>query len=418
MGAIEPTIAVAILIGLGQEIRQLWRSNPPSPPPRASFVFARRFAMLWRILVALTMLAGGGVDLVERAQPIPADTNRTSSLVDIGFAPIMLLCLLIVLCNCIERWRPKTVIAKPRMRRTRWLALVAVPLATLVVLHSSVTMYLTHWGLSGIEASQPPRFRRPGVYLTPVDQNLLPFWFGSLALASLAAAALLLLRFVRRRDFATASLWNVAAAVLLLAVAGTFWGWFFTTEFRVLSPELFEAGFEALSADWFAGAILAATIAGAVAYRLARPSNIDDMATIDGGPSPESIPFHQSAGCVALIGLQGLYGLFTLIQMFLTLSNTIASFPGSSSLAWISSLCDPLTLLLIALSLASLQFCWIRWQRHTQEVPWQLAALSRAAWYKGFIVTLGLFAVGIPTLHAFSFICWLMPWNVKALFGY
>lgn len=415
VGAIEPTITVAMLIGLGQQIRRLGRWVPPVVSS-SGFVFARRFAILWRSLVGLTMLAGIVLDLVENAYPKPADIPHTNSLVKVGSGPIMLLCSLIVLCNCIERWHPKSFIARPRARQTRWLALLAVPFMMLVALHSLLAMYLVHWGVSNIEAAQKLRFRRIGVYLTPVDQNLLPFWFGLLALASLIAAAFLLLRFARRRNFACASLWNVVLAVPLVGIAAVFCKWYFGTELRVLSPDLFAGGFEAQGMDWFDGVILALAISGAVAYKFARSRNANDLATIDFGQNPETVPFHQTAAFVAVIGLYGLYGVFSLVQMVKNFANTTASFSGSA--AWMSLLYDPLTLLVLAKSLASLHFCWIRWRYQNQVVPWQIASVSRVAWYEAFLATLVLVAVGIPTLHAFTFICWLMPWNLKALFGF
>src|SRR4051794_9639000 len=69
LGAIEPTIAVAILIGLGQEIRQVWRWSPPPPPPRASFKFARYFAILWRCIVGVVIFRQFALDFVHLALP-------------------------------------------------------------------------------------------------------------------------------------------------------------------------------------------------------------------------------------------------------------------------------------------------------------------------------------------------------------
>jgi hypothetical protein len=84
----------------------------------------------------------------------------------------------------------------------------------------------------------------------------------------------------------------------------------------------------------------------------------------------------------------------------------------------LSMLCDPLMLILLAGSIASLQLCWIHWKYRMQPNPWRIAALSRPAYCEAFLATLVVLAIAAPTLHAFAFICWLMPWNVQALFGF
>src|SRR6476620_11752678 len=136
--AVEPTIAVAILIGLAQEIRQLWRWNPTSPPPRASFKFARRFAILWRCIVAAMifrhfafefayLIYPHSLETVSDLSVLPSDFSLLSGYFPTAYS----LCLLIALCNSIERWTPKALTSSTPRRQTRWLTLLAVPLVTL-----------------------------------------------------------------------------------------------------------------------------------------------------------------------------------------------------------------------------------------------------------------------------------------------
>ncbi len=420
LGALEPTVAVAILIGLGQEIGQLWRWTPPSPPPRASFTFARHFAILWRCIVVAVIFRQFAVDFLRLALPPSPDTTpdfssnilADFSLVSGIFPSPCLVCILIVLCSSIERWRPKTLTNGPPQPRTRWLVLLAVPLATVAMLQATLMMYLTHSAISGIEAGQPTKLRRPGVYITPVDENLLSFWLGALAVLGLLVGAAVLFRFIRRRNFAFASLWNLAAVPPLLAAPAIFSGWFFSTKFREFSPDMFGNGFEAGRFDWLSGCALGVTMAAIVAHKIACSRDFCDPPIANVVESPETIPFHQTPAIVIVIGLFGLYSLVMVGgAVFTDLSP-----PQSVKSALVFALSEPLTLLILAQSIASVQLCWIRWRYRSQPVPWQIPAMSRAAWCEGFVATLLLLAVGIPALHAFSFVCWLMPWNMKALF--
>src|SRR3954465_11744441 len=72
--AIEPTIAVAMLIGLGQEVKQFWRWTPPPPAPRATFNFARNFAILWRCVVAFVIARYFVLDFARAAFLPPPDS--------------------------------------------------------------------------------------------------------------------------------------------------------------------------------------------------------------------------------------------------------------------------------------------------------------------------------------------------------
>src|SRR5262249_19169331 len=129
------------------------------------------------------------------------------SLVSAVIPPTYVMCIVIVLCNSIERWRPKT----PKInlaigQRYRWLILLALPFAALVLLSETLTMFITHWAVSNIEAAQRAPFHRQGVYIKLADEHFLSFWLGSAATLCVILGAVLLLRFIRRRNFATASL--------------------------------------------------------------------------------------------------------------------------------------------------------------------------------------------------------------------
>ena len=269
VGAIEPTIAVAMLIGLWQETTQLWRWSPPSPPPRAGFAFARTFAISWRCIVGLTIFAHFVLEFIRAAFPHSLKALAyDGSLVSAEIPATYSMCILIVLCNSIERWRPKTQSIRTSRRRAGWLALLAVPLGAVVLLNATLTMYITHRAVSSIEAAQPARFRRPGVYITPIEENLFSYWLGSLAVVSLLFGAALLFRFIRRRNFAFASLWNLFAVAPLLAFAAIFSAWFFTTKLRVFSPDMFGNGLEATRTDWLFGCLLGGGVSAVVAYRI------------------------------------------------------------------------------------------------------------------------------------------------------
>ena len=162
IGAVAPTIAVVMLIGLAQEIRQVWRWTPSSSPPRASFTFARRFAIFWRCVVGLAIFAYFAHAFLLAAVPWTREAlGYDGSLVSAELPQTYVMCILVVLCNSIERWRPKTQnISWGLERRSRWLILLALPLTAIVLLNATLTMFVTHWAVSGIEAAQPAKFHR------------------------------------------------------------------------------------------------------------------------------------------------------------------------------------------------------------------------------------------------------------------
>ncbi|HEX5471602.1 MAG TPA: hypothetical protein VFW73_06930 [Lacipirellulaceae bacterium] len=289
-----------------------------------------------------------------------------------------------------------------------------MPLGAVVLLHATLTMYITHWAVSSIEAGHPARFRRPGLYITPIDENLFSYWLGSLAIVSLLLGAALLLRFIRRRNFEFASLWNLFVIAPLLAFAAIFSVWFFTTKFRVFSPDMFGNGLEATRTDWLFGCILGGGVAAFVAYRLSHSQEFSEPPIVDVDKDPDAVPFHQTPAVLVLIGMSGVYGFFGIGRFLFEQSSSL---PTSFWSTLMSTLSSPVMLIMLAGSIASVQFCWIRWRYCAQPVPWRLAALSRPAYCEAFVATIIILAIGIPTLHGYSFVCWLMPWNLKHLFG-
>jgi hypothetical protein len=194
-----------------------------------------------------------------------------------------------------------------------------------------------------------------------------------------------------------------------------FSAWYFTVKFQQLSPDMFDGGFEAGRTDWLLGIALGVVMAVMVAHRIACSRDFCDPPIADVEKHPEAIPFHQTPAILFLIGLSGLYGIFVLDQSVFSIGSFL---PTSLWYGLMSMLTYPLALIMLTQAIASLQLCWIRWRYRAQTVPWRLAALSRPAYYEGFAATLLLLAIGVPTLHAFSFVCWLMPWNIRALFGF
>jgi hypothetical protein len=81
-------------------------------------------------------------------------------------------------------------------------------------------------------------------------------------------------------------------------------------------------------------------------------------------------------------------------------------------------LCNPISLLALALLIVTLQLCRVRWTRRSQSVAWKLDGLPRRQFLQYCAALALLLIVGIPTLYAFTFIVWLGPWNLLSLYGY
>jgi hypothetical protein len=149
LGAFEPAIATAMVIGLLQQSRQLWHWE--GAMGENDLAFARRFGLVWRIGGAAVISSCLLLEMLINNEVLQlSDEQRVRLTVD-ALLPITSLSLTAVLCNSVARWRSAT-------------APNASIIALLVLIQGSLFLVLVHESLAGVEASVPARFQRPGVY--------------------------------------------------------------------------------------------------------------------------------------------------------------------------------------------------------------------------------------------------------------
>jgi hypothetical protein len=414
-GAIEPTVTTVLIIGLAQQIRALWRYRPDA----SQFDFARRFSIAWRATVFLTLtfqlvdsFTNWSTTLI--ASSLGESLNGTQWLVFLS-APHFI-CILVVLCSSIERWRlpPPTNSIPAQLQRLKYL--LAVPLALLIVLGATQMTFFVHKGLAGIEAGQPASLRRPGAYLSAPSETLPAFSFAIAAVLSLIIAGSILLRAVRRADNTSIPLRTLLAATLLLIVPCAFCAWFYVIRFPIASPDMAEAGLDTNWLDLLLGGMIGLPIAIVGADKISqstdtRPIQSDMAQTLD------TTAFHETAPCLLLIALQSFYLLYVIASCCLDFTSGSPIGPTFYQ-GLVSMFSNPTILLFLAQAVAGLQLCWVRWRRRSDTVDWQLHGLSRPRFYRSVFAIAILLIIGVPTLNAFALASWMGPWKLLTLFGY
>jgi hypothetical protein len=201
----------------------------------------------------------------------------------------------------------------------------------------------------------------------------------------------------------------------LLVPPALFCYWYYTVEFHRLSPEIAGAGLAANWEDWLISSILAFAFVATCAYQLSVARQRQAEIAADLSQDIERTAFHESFVCLCLFGTHAFYTVAYQVASVISASMFSGPPPGWRDLV---ALCNPMTLLAIALLLVTVQLSWVRWRQRSHAVAWKLNGLPRGAYLrKGVALTL-LLVVGVPTLNAFTFLIWLGPWNLPwLLFG-
>jgi hypothetical protein len=413
-GALEPAITTAIVIGLIQQVRQLsgWR---PSANERSNAIeSARQYAITWRVFIAavISMWMIFGMLVRQGMFQLPDHDELWFYL---PYQAVLPLCLVVVMCSSLARWQSASPFRTKRGWRAAGLWAFGVLIGIILLIDGTIAQYLVHKAVAGIEAAQV--YRRPGVYPNLGVEQYRPIWLASAAVVSfLTAAAVLVWSSNRRND------WRMLAMTYflfpsLLIPPSLFSYWYYTAEFHRLSPEMAGAGLAANWIDWLMGAILAVGLVATCAYQLSSTRQQKAEIAADLSQNVERTAFHESFFCLALIGIHAIYTVGLHIASGVS---AYLNFRGRWPPLWnyLTMLCNPLSLLSLALLIVTAQLCWLRWRRRSETVAWKIDGLSRLAFLRNSAALTLLLIVGVPTLHAFTFILWLGPWNLLPLFGF
>ncbi|MEX0611340.1 MAG: hypothetical protein WD229_04395 [Pirellulales bacterium] len=414
VGAMEPAIATAMVIGLIQQSRQLQLWVPPPDSPTQSLIFARAFAITWRLLIAALIGFCLIVTLLNRGGPLRlADETRIGWYFHFLFRTLTV-CTTVVMCNSLARWQPALLDDNKHLRRYGVFWLVAVTFALIVLVQGSLVLFLTHRAMEGIEAAFP-KFRRPGVYPALGEEGFWSFWLATAAVLSVVAAGAILMWLMRNRVPTATRQWGKTLVVLLLSFCTVFCYWYYTKEYHRLSPDLAGVELAAGFFDWLTGGMLAIMLITAGAYRLSRSTHLKAQISANLAFDIDSTALHESAPCLLIIAFNSVYTLGLTAEQIIT-GNSV--FGRTSLWEFISSFSYPEVVLVLAHSLAGLRLVWVRWRRRFQEVPWEAFSLSRPVFLQSWLSLAVLLIIGVPTLSAFAFIAWLGPWDLLPLYGF
>ncbi len=421
-GILLGAIVTAIIIGLAQQTWRLWSWQPAAGATTSDEAFARWFAIAWRAVVVLSLGSTTVIELwlrsylleaaeAARVRGFSASERALQSLFLEVLPGFFSVCVVVVLCNSVGRWRRPSR-ARPSHRwRAVILWMIAVAVGLITVVDQNLIPYLVHRATANIEAAIPPALQRPGVYANLQEEGYLSFWVGLAAAVSVVAAGAAFAWSFRGATTTSARRWWSGVTAVLVALQVGFCYWYYAAEFHRLSPDLAGAGLEANWTQWLAGGILASVLNTAGAYRLARSHAQGICLSTDLAHDIDRTAFHESFPCLITLGAEALVSCFLLIAGFLS----IPHFGGTARWAgpWISTsyFFEPSMLLMIAMSLAGLQLCWVRWRRRSEAVAWELPTLPPGRFCAAWLGLAVILVVGVATLNAFAFIFWLGPFN-------
>jgi hypothetical protein len=397
--------AAAMVIGLSQQIRFLAHSGPWEPNARA-VAFAKSFAIAWRVLVA----TGIATCLVMRMLVARSFLKlpESQNIWNFKVVPdaVLYVFTIVVLLDSIQRWKPSK--SGTRVDRTNVMAWIAVIILTLVVLpHAGFVVYLVNIGMQGIEQSSGLEFQRSNVFPNQQLDHYRVFWSSLGAVIGITAASLLLALTVNRK----LARWSLVAilciCVALLSACAAYVAWFHVQAYPKLAPDFASVGFGSGTLDWVGGAILAAFGITVAAHRSAAEIALEAVAVPTEGKANE-VAFHESSLCLLF-----LFG--AAIAYFVETIHSILDAPayGTGLNIWEvlgEFLLWPNSCLLLALTVLSIQLCWLRWKRRGETIDWKLKPIIPGKFALQWLAFALLAAVAVPTLTIYACTFWLGPW--------
>ena len=316
-GALEPIIQAVMAVGLVQQIRTLvtW----PTPSPVANEIkFARLFAISWRAAVAITFVGVILYSMLVSHKFLPQPDRAELLLIEPLHDGLIYVCMLVVICNSLVRWRPAARNSGRSAFYSTLLWFAGLGLTGLVLLDATITQFLVHRGLANIEASQPQHLHRQGVYVPLSADAYLQLWFGLGAAVSLFAAFLITIWPRTLTLNASRSATRLLVFTILMIVPTTYCWWWYAREFPRLSPDVAGVGLAHTRFDLACGIGVALIFVAASAYRLAvttstrvvvRPNMVEDI---------DRTALHESLPALVLFALIGTSFIVSLVVSLCT----------------------------------------------------------------------------------------------------
>jgi hypothetical protein len=324
-------------------------------------------------------------------------------------------CIMLTLFASLTRWRPQ----RERRKSLPWRYLMfflAGPLIVLLCLPEiGFVHYLVHIATQGIENAQPLAHRRAGEFPEHSAEGFRDFWISLAASVCVFLAAAFLfvansVLFGRRRVKA----FGITGFVTTIIIVTGYCVWYYSAEFHRISPYLAVAGAASNWLEQLVGIAIAFFCITAIAYQSASRGESNSIVVARRNEERDVSEIHESVACLLLLVVSAAIYLYEIAQAYAQYS--ISQSSGLRSMVEIvGNLCrDPGSLLMILVAVASIELCWLRWRRRTEDVEWKIGAidLRRFAWNWAALALLAI--VGIPTLSSFCFVYWLGPWQLYA----
>jgi len=412
LGALEPMIQALMAVGLAQQVRTLAACGSTQAPIANEIRFSRSFGIAWRTVVAITLVGGILYSMLVTRGFIPTSDRDEQLMTGPLHEGVIRLCMLVILCNSLVRWRPA-----PRGRRrialyTKLLGIVGLAFLGVNLLSGTSVQFITHRGLSMIEARQPKHLHRPEVYISPAADGYLPHWLGLAAVVSLSAAILLTTWPLGPTLGASKYVRRILIFSIVMIVPTMYCWWWYAREFPRLSPDLAGAGFSLTRSDLACGLCAAITLIVASAYRIAltplrvvvRPNMAEDI---------DCTSVHESLPTLMLLIL---FSANFAASAIVSLNAVPAQSVVRSVISFIMFSCNPLFLLPFAAMIAGLQLSWVRWRRRAETIPDVLFGISPPRFAISGLMIACILAAGVPVLRAFAFTAWIWPYDLLPIF--
>lgn len=399
------TLLFWILLGLGHQVRDLWRTYHGRNDLDVERRWGWWFALGWRVAVGLALAGNWLAILLEEHRVLdssagwPVDDWPPMKRWPLGDWPTVYFSLLIVLASV-----PRQSTSRRASRRSwlldglGWLAVLG--LCIFLLAQGMMVPFFVHLTTVGIVQAAPLRFSMD--FSRSVDMAQTPFCAVSLFAGGLFLVNLLFVRELSRGwDRGRGVRWTWAALLSSgLAAASACVVWVTTVGLPWLSPFIAETYQRRCWSDYAIGLVLAVFLVTAVTYRMVGSADRHEPAL---GPSWRCRPgryYHERCTVIVLlIVLLAMHpnvvlcvrtGRYDLLELLLLL---------------LPSRCLPLLILLAAIGTL-----WAIWRRPADRAGEDLPTLQPYRFLAVWLALSATLLLGIPALAATGFAVWLLPW--------
>lgn len=403
---LQATGGILLCYELLIQARSLWRRRASSDSnERLSIWLAATVRFLLAIIIGMSLLVRLLINRQVIAQAKNADLLQVWTIL---WPDFLLVVASLVAIRLMLVSRPKernAIVKKSPWRYFTIQALVVLGasiIAMYIIIDRLTVSVLVHIAMDGVEKSQALWKQRHGTYPNHLIENYWSFRCSVSALVAVIAAGGVLFNDAHMSATKQRIGKRALFLVLLLCISG-FLGWFASSEFPRMSPDLASVGSARSWSDTVVGLMLWLGIGIWMGIFLTKRRTQNTVLSVKppayssfGVLAAAMIAIAQSWSLVEtfreLLSFTPLFGTQTIRDILETLANL---------LVW------PEMLVPFVLLISSLAFLWQAYRGRTEPRPLPSIRATDLAWYT--FASLALLAVAVPTFAAFGFCFWLGP---------